>query len=73
MSTDCLSVEVYAGYPGIKGEPTPRAFVHGGLRREVTRMVEAWYTETHSCFRVCADEDRRYVVRYEFVNDRGGW
>lgn len=65
---DALHVESYAGY---KGEPTPRAFVHGGCRREVRRLVETWYTDHHCYFRVEASDAHRYVIRYEM--DRNRW
>lgn len=68
MDDPPLTVEVAAGY---KGEPTPRAFVHEGLRREVTHVVETWYTEAHCYFRVIADDGGRYVVRHEF--DKNLW
>jgi hypothetical protein len=67
MDDEALIVEVYAGH---KGEPTPRAFVQGGLRREVIQVVETWYTECHCYFRVCAHDHHRYVMRHEFERDR---
>lgn len=65
---DPLQVDLYAGY---KGEPTPRAFVHDGGRREITRLVATWYTDHHCYFRVEADDTHHYVIRYEF--DRNRW
>ena len=55
-------VEAYAGY---KGEETPRAFIHDGVRREVREIAERWSTERHSYFKLCADDDHRYILRYE--------
>ncbi|MBI4400322.1 MAG: hypothetical protein HY581_01675 [Nitrospirae bacterium] len=55
-------VEAYAGY---KGEETPRAFTHEGVRHEVREIVERWYTERYSYFRLRADDGRRYVLRYD--------
>ena len=55
-------VEAYAGY---KGEETPRAFTHQGVRREVREVLERWYTEAHSCFRLRTDDGCRYVLRYD--------
>lgn len=55
-------VEAYAGY---KGEETPRAFIHDGVRREVREIAERWYTERHSYFKLRADDGRRYVLRYD--------
>lgn len=55
-------VEAYAGY---KGEETPRAFTHEGVRYEVREIVERWYTERYSYFRLRAEDGRRYVLRYD--------
>ena len=55
-------VEAYAGY---KGEETPRAFVHDGVRREVREIAERWYTDRHSYFKLHADDGCRYVLRYD--------
>jgi len=55
-------VETYSGY---KGEETPRAFIHEGVRREVREIAERWYTERHSYFKLRADDDHRYILRYE--------
>jgi hypothetical protein len=67
MDEDPLVVETYAGY---KGEPTPRAFLYEGLRREVISVAHTWYTNDHCYFRLCADDGYPYVVRFELENDR---
>jgi len=56
-----LTVEAYAGY---KGEETPRAFVLDGVRFFVVDIVERWYSENHSYFRIHASDEHRYVLRY---------
>lgn len=68
MNVPAIVVEAYAGY---KGEETPRAFVLEGHRLSVIEIVERWYTETHSCFRVVASDQHRYVLRYHL--DAGSW
>lgn len=55
-------VEAYAGY---KGEETPRAFIHEGLRHEVREIEARWYTDRHSYFKLRADDGQRYVLRYD--------
>lgn len=57
-----VHVEAYAGY---KGEETPRAFTHEGTTRRVDTVLSRWYTETHSYFKVLADDGFRYVLRYD--------
>lgn len=63
MPSSNVRVEAYAGY---KGEETPRAFTVDGTRLEVQTVVDRWYTETHSYFRVLASNGHRYVLRYEW-------
>ena len=67
MDSPHLAVEAYAGY---KGEETPRSFVIDGVRLRVADVVERWYTETHSYFRVTASDGRRYVLRYDLDDER---
>lgn len=68
MDAPHMTVEAYAGY---KGEETPRAFTLDGIRLVVTDVIDRWYTDTHSYFRVCASDSHRYVLRYYF--DEGSW
>lgn len=58
-----VQVDAYAGY---KGEETPRAFTIDGLKLGVQTVIERWYTETHSYFRVLASNGQRNVLRYEW-------
>ena len=59
---DSLRVEAYSGY---KGEETPRAFTHGGVRHTIEKVIARWYTEDSSFFRVQADDNHCYVLRYD--------
>jgi hypothetical protein len=59
-----VTVEAYAGY---KVEETPRSFMLDAVRLSVEEILDRWYTETHSCFRVRASDGRRYVLRYELA------
>lgn len=63
-----VAVEAYAGY---KGEETPRAFVCEGRRLQVTEILRRWYTEHHAYFRLRADDDHGYVLRYDWEGQ--GW
>lgn len=62
MTPPHLLVDAYAGY---KGEETPRAFTLAGVRLSVVEILDRWYTETHSCFRIRASDGQRYVLRYD--------
>ena len=68
MELPHIVVEAHAGY---KGEETPRAFVLKGAWVTVGKIIERWYTETHSYFRVSAADTKRYVLRYHL--DEGIW
>ncbi|HSA62782.1 MAG TPA: hypothetical protein VLE03_11150 [Nitrospiraceae bacterium] len=68
MGMHHVIVEAYAGY---KGEETPRAFTLDGIRLAVAEVIDRWYTNTHSYFRVRAGDDQRYVLRFHF--DEGLW
>ena len=61
---DAAHVKVEA-YPGPKGEETPRAFLLDGVRLSVADVIDRWYTDTHTYFRVRASDDCRYVLRFE--------
>ena len=55
-----LLVEMFSGH---KGEPTPRAFTHEGIRLEVRQIVAHWETAHHSVFQVIASDGYRYTLR----------
>lgn len=57
--------------PGYKGEETPRSFTIDGRRLSVMEIVERWYSETHSYFRLCASDGNRYVLRFDL--DEAVW
>ena len=59
---------VVDAFAGDKGEETPRGFTLEGSRRTVTQILTRWYTETHSFFRVQADDGHHYVLRYDLDN-----
>lgn len=63
MTSPQITVEAYAGY---KGEETPRSFTVEGAHLLVSEILDRWYTETHSCFRLRASDGQRYVLRYDF-------
>lgn len=62
---------VVEAYPGYKGEETPRALILNGIRVAVAAVVDRWYTETHTCFRVLTEDGSRYVLRLHL--EEGRW
>ena len=61
-----LTVDAFAGY---KGEKTPRSFVLEGRTLSVQHVVDRWYSETHSYFRIKAGDGQRYVLRLDLDED----
>jgi hypothetical protein len=66
MDVPHVVVEVFAGY---KGEKTPRSFILEGATLSVEQVIDRWYSETHSYFRVKASDGRRYVLRLDLDDD----
>jgi hypothetical protein len=61
-----LIVDASAGY---KGEKTPRSFTLEGKLLHVQCVVDRWYSDTHSYFRVHASDGQRYVLRLDLDED----
>jgi hypothetical protein len=66
MDSPHLTVDAFAGY---KGEKTPRSFVLEGRTLSVQQVVDRWYSETHSYFRIKACDGQRYVLRLDLDED----
>lgn len=66
MDSPHLTVDAYAGY---KGEETPKAFTLDGRKLQVREVVDRWYSQTHSYFRVYASDGQRYVLRFDLDED----
>ena len=66
MNSPHLIVEAFAGF---KGEKTPRSFTLEGNTLRVEDIVDRWYSETHSYFRVKASDGQRYVLRLDLDED----
>ena len=66
MDSPHLTVDAYSGY---KGEETPRAFTLDGRKLQVREVVDRWYSQTHSYFRVYASDGQRYVLRFDLDED----
>ena len=66
MDVPHVVVEAFAGY---KGEKTPRSFILDGTTLHVEQVVDRWYSETHSYFRVKASDRQRYVLRLDLDKD----
>ena len=56
MDVHHLIVQAIAGY---KGEQTPQAFTLEGTTLHVEQIVDRWYSDTHSYFRINASDGQR--------------
>ena len=57
-----IRVECYAGY---RGEETPRRFWMGEREIEVLEVMDRWLSPEHRYFKVRADDDAVYILRYD--------
>ena len=61
-----IRVECYAGY---RGEETPRAFWLGDNRLEIKEVLDRWLAPEQRYFKVQADDNGIYILRYEVQAD----
>ena len=52
-------------YEGYRAEETPRAFLLGERRLDVTGVLDRWRGEDHEYVKLAASDGNRYVLRYD--------
>lgn len=57
-----IRVDCYAGY---RGEETPRRFVLGERRIEVTDVIDCWLGSDHRYFKVVGADGATYILRHD--------
>ena len=62
-----LKVECYAGY---KANQRPLAFFLGKRRLQVQKIIDQWYGSDHTYFKILAEDDNTYILRYSEKEDR---
>ena len=62
-----LKVECYAGY---KANQWPVVFFLGKRRLQVQKIIDQWYGPDHTYFKVLAEDDNTYILRYSEDEDR---
>ena len=62
-----LKVECYAGY---KANQRPLSFFLGKRRLQIHNIVDQWYGPDHTYFKVLAEDENTYILRYSEKNDR---
>ena len=55
-----IKVECYSGY---KGNESPRRFFMGDRAVEIAEIVDRWYGENGSYFRVLGNDENLYILR----------
>ncbi|HEU5360095.1 MAG TPA: hypothetical protein VFU42_02945 [Candidatus Deferrimicrobiaceae bacterium] len=56
-------------YEGSRAEETPRAFLLGERRLEVTSVLDRWRGESHEYMKLSASDGNRYILRYDRGTD----
>jgi hypothetical protein len=62
-----LKVDSYAGY---RGDETPRRLEVDGRRVEVVEVIDRWFGEDHSYFKVRGEDGNVYLLRHDESRDR---
>lgn len=62
-----IRVVCYCGY---RGEQTPRRFLLGDRRVEVSLVLDSWLAPDHRYFKVAGDDGGRYILRHDSYRDR---
>lgn len=50
--------------PGIHGDLEPLAFLLGGERIEVLRIIDRWIAHDHSYYKIAASDQGTYILRH---------
>ena len=63
-----ISVTAYSGY---KANERPLSFNLGDQRREVKSLIDRWFGQEYDYFKVLADDDRVYLIKWH--RDQDAW
>lgn len=61
-----VAVESYAGH---RADESPRAFVLGARRVEVTEVLDRWLDPRHRYFKVRSNDGDVYILRHDVPGD----
>lgn len=61
-----IKVKTYSGY---KTNERPTSFVIGERIFKVEEVLDRWYGEDHDYFKLRADDDCTYIIRYDRAED----
>ncbi len=55
-----IVVETYSGY---KADEYPKRILIGDQQLEIIDIEDRWYGPDYSCFKIFADDGKRYILR----------
>jgi len=61
-----LKVQCYSGY---KSDERPISFIIDDKRLKVEKIIDQWRTPEYECFKVLADDGRKYILKHDLRND----
>ncbi|UCC66506.1 MAG: hypothetical protein JSW32_00750 [Deltaproteobacteria bacterium] len=61
-----VKVDCYSGY---KVNQRPLAFFLGKKRLNVKEIIDQWYGPDHVYFKILAEDENIYILRYSEIND----
>lgn len=61
-----VKVDCYSGY---KVNQRPLAFSLGRKRLNVKEIIDQWYGPDHLYFKILAEDENIYILRYSEIND----
>ena len=62
-----VRVECYSGY---KANERPLRFHVGDRALEVKELLDRWYGEDYDYFKLLADDENTYILKYHRIEDR---
>ncbi|MBN2041629.1 MAG: hypothetical protein JW864_16455 [Spirochaetes bacterium] len=62
-----ISVQCYSGY---KANERPVSFKTGENSLKVSEILDTWYGEDYTYFKLLADDGNTYILKYQANNDK---
>ncbi len=57
-------------YSGYKVNEKPLTFFLGKKRLQVKKIIDQWYGPDHTYFKILAEDDNIYILKYSEIDDR---
>ena len=70
MSEDELPIKIEViGYSGYKANERPLDFIVDKRKLNVVNIIDRWYGVEHDYYKVLADDNRIYLLRWHRIHD----